>query len=277
MLVSSLKPQDMRTQTLLQGMQGSYSFAGAQTAAALVKLPGVHKEQPRVHTLSSADSDLAVQASQGATAAAFGDDKGNRHTFVYTTTRAGSSLLHAVAVEQSAAAPAGIRDIAVVSGGEGYGGSTATYTTAPLGVSCVAPCVGRGLAGVCRVFNGSVYAVDVLERGSGYSGVGALGAPNVSCVGGAVNAQLSATVSQPSYLFAEGAGTQFTCFTGTKVQALTPKELQDCSRPTMTSLTCVLRVCQRVARRVAAEATQFTCCISTKVQILTQKTLYARW
>jgi hypothetical protein len=268
-------------------MQGSYSFAAAQTAAALVNLPGVHKEQPRVHTLSSADSDIAVQASQGATAAAFGDDKGNRHTFVYTTTRAGSSLLHAVAVEQSATAPAGIRDIAVVSGGEGYGGSeagagadtyaTATYTTAPLCVSCVAPCVGRGLAGVCRVFNGSVYAIDVLERGSGYSGVGALGAPSVSCVGGAVNAQLSASVSQPSYPFAEGAGTQLTCFTSTKVQILTPKDLQDCWRPTMTSLTCVLRVCQRVARRVAGEAPQFSCCISTKVQTLTQKALYARW
>ena len=91
-----------------------------------------------------------------------------------------------------------IRDVSVVYNGSGY-----TGLTAALNVSCVSPCSGQGLVGVCRVAAGGVVAVDVLQQGAGYS---PQHLPNLTCAGGAVEAVLQPTVSERSYLAAEGGG-----------------------------------------------------------------------
>ena len=58
------------------------------------------------------------------------------------------------------------------------------------------------------------------------------------------------------------AGTQFTCFTSTKLQILTPGA-DDSQRP-------------RDPRQVRRRGTHFTCFTGTKVQILTPEELHAR-
>ncbi len=58
------------------------------------------------------------------------------------------------------------------------------------------------------------------------------------------------------------SGTQFTCFTGTKVQILIQKELTGSSQRG-----------RQGTRRHCQTGTQFTCFTGTKVQILTQKAL----
>jgi hypothetical protein len=57
------------------------------------------------------------------------------------------------------------------------------------------------------------------------------------------------------------AGSQFTCFTSTKVQILTPEAL-------CVAVTFGARVC---GKETLPPGTQFTCFTSTKVQILTAR------
>ena len=89
-------------------------------------------------------------------------------------------------------------------------------------------------------------------------------------------------------------GTQFTCFTGTKVQILTQKALVDCSRLSRHTcstrsgrMRCRIRCCtaarrqlqeqqlqQQASPRRTAAGAHFACFTGTKVQILTR---IGRW
>ena len=113
-------------------------------------------------------------------------------------------MLHAVASFPVLGASGAIRDVAVVLNGSGY-----TSSTAVLNVNCASPCTGAGLSGVCRVSNRAVFAVDILHHGSGYS---SLHPPNISCAGGNIAAVLKLTVSEPSYLGAQGGGLHATYY-----------------------------------------------------------------
>ena len=182
MLLATVVPSDLPERAALQSIAagGSATFASAQGATGSV---GVHKSAATVYQSSST---------------AFADQTGNLHRFSYVITRAGSSMLHAVASFPIFGASGAIRDVAVVLNGSGY-----TSSTAVLNVSCASPCTGAGLSGVCRVSNGAVFAVDILDHGSGYS---SLHLPKISCAGGSIAAVLKPTVLESSYLGAQGGG-----------------------------------------------------------------------
>ncbi len=185
LLVSTLVPGDLPSRASLQAIskQPGLTFADAQgQSGATVPSAGVSKGEATVYS-SSADP--------------FGYQTGNRHPFAYMSTRAGLSTLHAVAAYAAPDMSGGIRDIRVLSGGRSY-----LLTSSALNVSCQSPCSGQGLVGVCHSLNGSIVAVQLLQRGAGYS---AVNPPNVSCSGGS-GAMLEATVSSLSYSEAQGTG-----------------------------------------------------------------------
>jgi len=185
LLVATLVPGNLPERASLQAISHhpGLSFADAQG--------------PSVDTSPSAGVSKGAATVYDRSADPFGYQTGNRHAFAYMTTRAGTSTLHAVSAYPARDISGGIRDVQVLSGGSAY-----QLASSPLNVSCQAPCSGHGLEGVCHALGGSIFAVDILHRGGGYSPAHP---PNVSCAGGS-GALLQATVSDLSYSGAEGTG-----------------------------------------------------------------------
>ena len=96
-----------------------------------------------------------------------------------------------------------------------------------------------------------------------------------------------------SSLLSRALGTQFPCFTSTKVRILTPEELAGYTQPAREQMLCLLALpvqkvqilTQELRRRLQGAntsadaqsrgATQLTCFTGTSVRILTQKALQA--
>ena len=178
---------------------------GEHAAWGIYKFGATSSPKVRKEALSPNSSPTAAEREE---ARLFGVLRGNFHAFSYVTQAAG---MHDVNVDLlHAAVPSGtVLDVHVHNAGAS---NLSTSPPLPLVVTCVDPCRGSGLAGMCHLqSNGTMRVSHVILTSHGH-GYQSWYPPTLSCGGSLIGVRLQALVSTGSYASATGQGLHATYY-----------------------------------------------------------------